>query len=319
MLDTPKGHTARKRRCFAACRLPLGLVAAALSTSAPAQYSLGASTVAAAFSPYTVYNVPPDTDAAVNGPGQFATSTASSFSAPGGFRRSADGQPADGAASSMAYANLATGKIGALATTDLYTYAWASSSYSDRISLVIAGAAADTVTTLRFLFDVTGSFFGDDNIHNQSGGALQFRTDISYINKPYGLVSTVGTLYESAHDGVTQSQIYGYGGGTFAQSPSGRALALTFDVIGPNPQLAISAYMRVNAQGGVTADFSHTAGLSLQFPDNVTFTSGSGAFLSQAGAVPETASWAMLILGFGLVGGTLRRGRHTPYALTSPR
>jgi hypothetical protein len=33
------------------------------------------------------------------------------------------------------------------------------------------------------------------------------------------------------------------------------------------------------------------------------------------GGVPEPASWAMLIAGFGLVGGTLRRQRHTSHAV----
>ena len=41
-----------------------------------------------------------------------------------------------------------------------------------------------------------------------------------------------------------------------------------------------------------------------QLRTSFTFT---GALLS---AVPEPAHWALLIAGFGLVGGAMRRGRH---------
>jgi hypothetical protein len=34
-------------------------------------------------------------------------------------------------------------------------------------------------------------------------------------------------------------------------------------------------------------------------------------YLSQTANVPEPASWALLIAGFGMVGGSLRRSRRT--------
>ncbi|PZQ62265.1 MAG: hypothetical protein DI570_11570 [Phenylobacterium zucineum] len=43
-------------------------------------------------------------------------------------------------------------------------------------------------------------------------------------------------------------------------------------------------------------------------PQGVTYASRSGAFMSGT-AVPEPASWALMILGFGAAGATLRARR----------
>lgn len=65
--------------------------------------------------------------------------------------------------------------------------------------------------------------------------------------------------------------------------------------------------LSVNAYGS-TVDFSHTAALGLVLPQGVTYGSASGVFLQgPVGGVPEPATWAMLITGFGLIGATMRR------------
>jgi hypothetical protein len=66
--------------------------------------------------------------------------------------------------------------------------------------------------------------------------------------------------------------------------------------------------------GPATMDFSNTATIGIAAPQGGSFTSSSGEFLGFAqtpstGVVPEPASWAMLIAGFGLIGATLRRRR----------
>lgn len=58
------------------------------------------------------------------------------------------------------------------------------------------------------------------------------------------------------------------------------------------------------------ADYMHTSAVLLSVPDNVIWTSRSGVFLSDVDVqtgVPEPASWAMMIAGFGLVGSAARR------------
>ncbi|WP_235890256.1 PEPxxWA-CTERM sorting domain-containing protein [Sandaracinobacter neustonicus] len=66
--------------------------------------------------------------------------------------------------------------------------------------------------------------------------------------------------------------------------------------------------------GFIEMNSMNTARLSISAP-NGSFTSESGDFLgfdktpTQSGAVPEPATWAMLIAGFGLVGAAARRRR----------
>ena len=83
-------------------------------------------------------------------------------------------------------------------------------------------------------------------------------------------------------------------------------------VVFPDITYFIKAHLAVLAASGgnapqAIADFSHTAALDFDLPDGVSFTSGSGALLSASSAVPEPASWAMMILGFGLIGSSMRR------------
>ncbi len=55
-------------------------------------------------------------------------------------------------------------------------------------------------------------------------------------------------------------------------------------------------------------DSLNTSTIGFEAPGG-TFTSESGHFLglAQTAAVPEPATWALLIAGFGMVGATLRR------------
>jgi hypothetical protein len=61
-----------------------------------------------------------------------------------------------------------------------------------------------------------------------------------------------------------------------------------------------------NNPGGVTAFYRFDAGTNL---DSFSFTNGSvsGVSLYKTGAVPEPATWGLMILGIGLAGGAMRR------------
>ncbi|MBT2185560.1 PEPxxWA-CTERM sorting domain-containing protein [Sphingobium sp. H33] len=62
-----------------------------------------------------------------------------------------------------------------------------------------------------------------------------------------------------------------------------------------------------------TCNFGNTSALTFDpLPDGLSFTSESGQlFTAKAPApgVPEPASWALMIVGLGVVGGTMRRRR----------
>lgn len=70
---------------------------------------------------------------------------------------------------------------------------------------------------------------------------------------------------------------------------------------------------QVSPQNNGLFRFTGTDGKAIS---SLTFTSGQNSFefddlAVQAGAVPEPATWAMLVLGFGLVGSAARRRRST--------
>jgi hypothetical protein len=76
-----------------------------------------------------------------------------------------------------------------------------------------------------------------------------------------------------------------------------------------------------NEYGSANCDYGHTQIFGFgTLPTGVTYSSASGVFLKGdpiVAAVPEPASWSMLITGFGLIGGTLRRGRRQPRVATA--
>jgi len=74
----------------------------------------------------------------------------------------------------------------------------------------------------------------------------------------------------------------------------------------------------LNCYDNTTCDFSHTGRVTLSLPNDVTFTSGSGVFLTakaDSGGVPEPASWALMLVGFAGLGAALRRRQAAVLAL----
>ncbi len=80
--------------------------------------------------------------------------------------------------------------------------------------------------------------------------------------------------------------------------------------------LGIGADLNLDCRHGAVCDFGHTGQFSFgPLATGLSFTSESGTFLSAppsvgARGVPEPASWALMITGFGFTGAVLRRRRH---------
>lgn len=75
--------------------------------------------------------------------------------------------------------------------------------------------------------------------------------------------------------------------------------------------LSISAAINSNP-GTVIMDFMNTGRFGITADPGVTYSSASGVFLDSTaptGAVPEPATWAMMIGGFAMAGSALRRQR----------
>lgn len=78
--------------------------------------------------------------------------------------------------------------------------------------------------------------------------------------------------------------------------------------------LGVGANLNLDCRAGAVCDFGHTGQFSFgALANGLSFTSESGTFLSAppvAGGVPEPASGALMIAGFGFTGAMLRRLRY---------
>ncbi len=76
----------------------------------------------------------------------------------------------------------------------------------------------------------------------------------------------------------------------------------------------LDTYISLGFNGGGTLDYGNTSFFNIELPEDVKLLSSSNVLLSTpyqpaTGAVPEPATWAMMILGFGAVGGVMRSRR----------
>jgi hypothetical protein len=156
-----------------------------------------------------------------------------------------------------------------------------------------------TSTDLHFVIDVSPGFIVDTGGHfavamNLSGSGF------ALAGAPAGLTLSTGTISNSPFSGFNigvncDAPACGNGGsGPYPASP------LTFNITGIG--LAVLA---ANDYQGHTINFAVD---TLQPPTGVV---GGGL----GGAVPEPATWGLMILGFGAVGGAIRaRRRPAPTA-----
>ena len=212
-------------------------------------------------------------------------------------------------------------------------------SQTGRIYTLTTAGIASLVTTLSTV--PSGSSFGIDfnpvpdrlriisntgqNLRgNPSSGATT--VDASITRSGGGSISLQGTAYTNSDPGrpaPATTVIYGIdtvtdslmtsaapNGGVY-RSVGSLGVGLTganltgFDISGATGKAYLSidsAFYAVNLATGAT-----------RFIDTI----GSGPLVgfTATGAVPEPATWGMMILGFGIVGSTLRRRRHSAFAV----
>jgi hypothetical protein len=186
-------------------------------------------------------------------------------------------------ASSFASANLATGIVRAQAAGDSTTLngpfgvGVASAEIFDVLTFTIAGAGPTTVTDITVDYNLDGTIsVGPYAIQSEADSLVFGSTLTEFDSDTAQSWATANFISSSPTDGVFQ--------GTYA-------------LVGSSVTLDVDLKLNLGCEDGCSQDFSNTSQIGLVLPSNVTFTSASGVFLSQAGSVPEPSSWAMMLVG----------------------
>ena len=144
---------------------------------------------------------------------------------------------------------------------------------------------------------------------------------------PFQTISGAGILVKIGAFSVDPNVVFQPTVTPFDSSTTGHSALISQGVIGPAfsvPLSAMASYTRIVNPGDVfdigyeltssfalgSIDASHTATINFALPDGVFLTGASGAtfgVVPGVAGVPEPASWALMIAGFGLAGAMLRR------------
>lgn len=189
---------------------------------------------------------------------------------------------------------------------------FAEATLNDILSFEIADASSSTVTLIPFTFTAQGTF--DTSLSTSTAATIVFG-------------GSLGSAYFSYQYQNEQVQTGSGGWDSFVFSlvnPTGVFGSQPVSIVGSG-QLAITGSsltglpfmldLFVGGNAYSAMDFSHTAYVDLNLPAGVTMTSASGVFLTQPRddqgppSVPEPTTWAMMLLGFGVIAGALRHHR----------
>ena len=224
-----------------------------------------------------------------------------------------------GLAGASTYANLSTGKLGGSGSTSYYQTAKTVADYVDTLTFNVAGANASTSTDIVVKFQLDGGLFAPDAPMGTPGLGTRGASvqDAFSLGHAFGQVNfnLVGANPTYASP-TTLTQYTSEGGWTsFSWDTVGPGLTQftgVYSLSGISQTLGIRNSLSAFATSGGSFAYGSTSSLNFILPSNVTFTSASGTFLSalvppSSGAVPEPATWAMMLAGFGLIGFGMRR------------
>jgi hypothetical protein len=146
-----------------------------------------------------------------------------------------------------------------------------------------------TIGSVSFATPGSGLFIG--NFGNGTGNSICATQTGAFCDATLNLsFASAITGFSFLYAGVDTS---GASIGVVLNFTGGGSTALSFTPIASNAVIDLTSFTNVVGASITTTD---PAGLNY---DNFTFV--------ETGAVPEPATWAMLILGFGVLGNTMRR------------
>ena len=181
----------------------------------------------------------------------------------------------------------------------------ATARFVDGLHFNVAGAAANAVTAIGVHFTLEGRVVAG----GFASSSEDMSTSFAFGNAGMGVTATGRGFDPFAVSAHSES-----GWASFSYS----ALDAThvefdgiYDLLGASQSLGIGAYLSAGATFA-DLDYGNTLRVSFTLPDNVSYTSDSGVFLTATNTVtpvPEPETWALMMAGLGLVGQMARRRR----------
>ena len=218
------------------------------------------------------------------------------------------------AAAASASADLATGKVHLYAgASGPLAGAIASAELNDTLHFTVAGASANTVTYLPVSFAFDGKTPTSGDVAHANGDlSFGFSFGNGYANDVNGTYEPSAGFSPFAY--VTAPSVGGWVSSSFmSYLPTDTRFTGVYEIIGASAVIPLDFRLELDA-ANVVLDFANTGSVSIGKVAGVSFTSDSGVFLTGnpiIGGVPEPASWALIMVGFGVVGAAVRRRRVT--------
>ena len=218
-------------------------------------------------------------------------------------RSGTSGSYRGGAASAMASGRLDTGalkiEIDSSKSTEVAGRGSAGAVLVETLVFRRSGASSSSPARVSFSLDVSGRIH-DSGYESPSPGVGAF------LNVGYKLHSNGGS-YSGVSDSVLFSGSGEYQDFLLAEFEMYEYAEVLLQVSLQSPIFQLGV-----ASGGSSIDFGHSAYIAVATSPDVSWTSGSGVFLTEAARVPEPATTALLALPLSLL--ALRARRRDPAA-----
>ncbi|MDB5680922.1 MAG: hypothetical protein JWO16_727 [Sphingomonas bacterium] len=166
-----------------------------------------------------------------------------------------------------------------------------------------------------------GTCAGDTSLRLATGGAVNMTTVIGYASDgTNNAVQQGGAFFFNGGDNTDLSNYSVYKDWNNATGVFDTIVSATLAIPTGESRLGYRLVLSLDcSQPASVCDFGNTSKFGFDpIPTGLTVSSASGVFLTTpaaSGAVPEPATWAMMLIGFGMIGATVRqRGRRPALA-----
>lgn len=144
---------------------------------------------------------------------------------------------------------------------------------------------------------------------------IDFATTISGIGSGYPVLplSNISNFFNGSLGGPSNAGVFSITGGLYNYNPANGNLVM--HVIASNQALVPNG----SGNGYLQADYTGTNTTRAYLLSSGTPSSGTGALVTEfvtTSAVPEPATWVMMLVGFGMVGFSLRSRRKQTVRVT---